>query len=43
MRADLDKTIVEAFDGHLCRCTGYIKYQQAVRDVILATPDRYLT
>jgi aerobic-type carbon monoxide dehydrogenase small subunit (CoxS/CutS family) len=23
-RAELDKTIVEALDGHLCRCTGYI-------------------
>jgi aerobic-type carbon monoxide dehydrogenase small subunit (CoxS/CutS family) len=30
-------------DGHLCRCTGYIKYHEAVRDVILADPDRYLS
>jgi aerobic-type carbon monoxide dehydrogenase small subunit (CoxS/CutS family) len=42
-RADLEKTIAEALDGHLCRCTGYIKYHQAVRDVILADPNRYLT
>jgi aerobic-type carbon monoxide dehydrogenase small subunit (CoxS/CutS family) len=41
-RADLGKTIAEALDGHLCRCTGYIKYHQAVRDVILADPARYL-
>ena len=41
-RADLEKTIVEALDGHLCRCTGYIKYHEAVRDVILADPKRYL-
>jgi aerobic-type carbon monoxide dehydrogenase small subunit (CoxS/CutS family) len=41
-RADLERTIAEALDGHLCRCTGYIKYQQAVRDVILADPSRYL-
>ena len=41
-RADLEKTIVEALDGHLCRCTGYIKYHEAVRDVILADPGRYL-
>jgi aerobic-type carbon monoxide dehydrogenase small subunit (CoxS/CutS family) len=41
-RADLEKTIGEALDGHLCRCTGYIKYHQAVRDVILAEPARYL-
>ena len=25
-----------------CRCTGYIKYHEAVRDVILADPKRYL-
>jgi aerobic-type carbon monoxide dehydrogenase small subunit (CoxS/CutS family) len=41
-RADLEKTIAEALDGHLCRCTGYVKYNQAVRDVILADPARYL-
>ncbi|MBV9910848.1 MAG: 2Fe-2S iron-sulfur cluster binding domain-containing protein [Hyphomicrobiales bacterium] len=41
-RADLEKTIAEALDGHLCRCTGYVKYHQAVRDVILADPARYL-
>jgi aerobic-type carbon monoxide dehydrogenase small subunit (CoxS/CutS family) len=41
-RADLEKTIAEALDGHLCRCTGYIKYHQAVRDVITADPARYL-
>ena len=29
--------------AHLCRCTGYVKYHQAVRDVVLADPDRYLT
>jgi aerobic-type carbon monoxide dehydrogenase small subunit (CoxS/CutS family) len=42
-RADLDKTILEALDGHLCRCTGYVKYHEAVRDVILADPKRYLS
>ena len=41
-RADLEKTIADALDGHLCRCTGYIKYHEAVRDVILADPARYL-
>jgi aerobic-type carbon monoxide dehydrogenase small subunit (CoxS/CutS family) len=42
-RADLDRTILEALDGHLCRCTGYVKYHEAVRAVILADPGRYLT
>jgi aerobic-type carbon monoxide dehydrogenase small subunit (CoxS/CutS family) len=40
--ADLDKTVAEALDGHLCRCTGYVKYHDAVRDVILADSKRYL-
>jgi aerobic-type carbon monoxide dehydrogenase small subunit (CoxS/CutS family) len=38
----LEKTIADALDGHLCRCTGYVKYHEAVRDVILADPKRYL-
>jgi aerobic-type carbon monoxide dehydrogenase small subunit (CoxS/CutS family) len=39
---ELEKTIAEALDGHLCRCTGYIKYHEAVRDVILSDSQRYL-
>jgi len=42
-RTELDSTILEALDGHLCRCTGYVKYHEAVRAVILADPSRYLT
>ena len=41
-RADIEKTVAEALDSHLCRCTGYVKYHEAVRDVILADPARYL-
>jgi aerobic-type carbon monoxide dehydrogenase small subunit (CoxS/CutS family) len=41
-RADLENTIADALDGHICRCTGYIKYHEAVRDVILADSRRYL-
>ena len=41
-RADLEKTILDALNGHLCRCTGYFKYHEAVRDVILADAKRYL-
>jgi aerobic-type carbon monoxide dehydrogenase small subunit (CoxS/CutS family) len=41
-RAELEQTIAEALDGHICRCTGYIKYHEAVRAVILADPTRYL-
>jgi aerobic-type carbon monoxide dehydrogenase small subunit (CoxS/CutS family) len=42
VRSELEKTIAEALDGHICRCTGYVKYHEAVRDVILADPQRYL-
>ncbi len=42
-RAELDTTIRDALNGHLCRCTGYVKYHEAVRDVILADPNRYLS
>jgi aerobic-type carbon monoxide dehydrogenase small subunit (CoxS/CutS family) len=42
-RENLEQTILEALDGHLCRCTGYVRYHHAVRDVILSDPDRYLT
>jgi aerobic-type carbon monoxide dehydrogenase small subunit (CoxS/CutS family) len=41
-REALEHTIADALDGHLCRCTGYIKYHEAVRDVILADSSRYL-
>jgi aerobic-type carbon monoxide dehydrogenase small subunit (CoxS/CutS family) len=41
-RADLEKVIAEALDGHLCRCTGYVRYHEAVRDVVLADAGKYL-
>lgn len=41
-RENLEQTILEALDGHICRCTGYVRYHQAVRDVILSDPSRYL-
>jgi aerobic-type carbon monoxide dehydrogenase small subunit (CoxS/CutS family) len=37
-RADLEAAITEALDPHLCRCTGYVRYFNAVRDLVLATP-----
>jgi aerobic-type carbon monoxide dehydrogenase small subunit (CoxS/CutS family) len=41
-RAELEQTVADALDSHLCRCTGYVKYHEAVRDVILANSNRYL-
>ncbi|TCW75343.1 (2Fe-2S)-binding protein [Burkholderia sp. SRS-46] len=37
-KADVERTITEALDAHLCRCTGYVRYYEAVKDVVLNTP-----
>jgi len=42
-KEELDKTILDSLNGHLCRCTGYVKYHEAVRDVVLADAKRYLS
>ncbi len=34
----LDEVILEAIGGHICRCTGYVRYFKAIRRVILETP-----
>jgi len=34
----LDREIAAAMAGHVCRCTGYVRYSQAIRDVILRWP-----
>jgi aerobic-type carbon monoxide dehydrogenase small subunit (CoxS/CutS family) len=35
---DVEKTITAALDDHICRCTGYVRYYEAVKDVIMSTP-----
>ncbi len=37
-RRDVEATISRALGQHICRCTGYVRYFEAVRAVILATP-----
>jgi aerobic-type carbon monoxide dehydrogenase small subunit (CoxS/CutS family) len=37
-RAEVEATVAAALETHICRCTGYVRYYEAVRDVILATP-----
>ncbi|AYZ62154.1 (2Fe-2S)-binding protein [Burkholderia multivorans] len=37
-KADVERTITEALDSHLCRCTGYVRYYEAVKDVVMTTP-----
>ncbi|WP_322042175.1 (2Fe-2S)-binding protein [Paraburkholderia sp. J67] len=37
-KADVESTILSALDGHICRCTGYVRYYEAVKDVVMTTP-----
>ena len=37
-RADVESVVLEGMNDHICRCTGYVRYLQAVKDVILSTP-----
>ncbi|WP_322015691.1 (2Fe-2S)-binding protein [Paraburkholderia sp. J12] len=37
-KADVESTIMEALDSHICRCTGYVRYYEAVKDVVMNTP-----
>lgn len=34
----IETTIMNALDGHICRCTGYVRYYEAVKDLVLGTP-----
>jgi len=37
-KAQVDAAIEDAVGQHICRCTGYVRYHRAIRQVILATP-----
>lgn len=37
-KSELEDEIVEALNHHICRCTGYVRYYAAVKDVVLKTP-----
>lgn len=37
-KAEVEARILAAMDGHICRCTGYVRYYAALRDLILADP-----
>lgn len=37
-RDEVETTITEALNPHLCRCTGYVRYYQAVKELVLNTP-----
>ncbi|WP_300621339.1 (2Fe-2S)-binding protein [Dokdonella sp.] len=37
-KTKLEETISDALETHLCRCTGYVRYYEAVKALVLATP-----
>lgn len=37
-KSTVEAVVQKALEAHLCRCTGYVRYFEAVRDVVLATP-----
>jgi aerobic-type carbon monoxide dehydrogenase small subunit (CoxS/CutS family) len=37
-QSKLDQRILDAIGGHVCRCTGYVRYFDAIKRVIESTP-----
>ncbi len=37
-RETVDAAIEDAVGQHICRCTGYVRYHRAIRQVVLDTP-----
>ncbi|MEJ8857078.1 (2Fe-2S)-binding protein [Variovorax robiniae] len=37
-KSKVEAEITKSLNTHLCRCTGYVRYYEAVKDVILSTP-----
>lgn len=37
-RETVDAAIEDAVGEHVCRCTGYVRYHRAIRQVVLDTP-----
>ena len=34
----VEQTISDSLNEHICRCTGYVRYFEAVKDVVMSTP-----
>jgi len=34
----VEQTITDALNDHICRCTGYVRYYEAVKEVVMTTP-----
>lgn len=37
-RDQIESYVTDSLNDHICRCTGYVRYHQAVKEVILNTP-----
>jgi aerobic-type carbon monoxide dehydrogenase small subunit (CoxS/CutS family) len=37
-KAEVEARILAAMDGHICRCTGYVRYYASLRELILVDP-----
>lgn len=37
-KAQVEQYVLDGLNAHLCRCTGYVRYYQGLRDLILSTP-----
>lgn len=37
-RDEIDSVIEDSLNDHICRCTGYVRYYSAVREVVMNTP-----
>lgn len=37
-KENLEAAITAGMDEHICRCTGYVRYYEAIREVALSTP-----
>jgi aerobic-type carbon monoxide dehydrogenase small subunit (CoxS/CutS family) len=37
-KSEVENAIQDAVGQHICRCTGYVRYHNAIRQVILETP-----
>lgn len=37
-REGVEAAVLDALNDHICRCTGYVRYYEAVKQIILDTP-----
>jgi xanthine dehydrogenase YagT iron-sulfur-binding subunit len=37
-RQHVEQQITEALNPHICRCAGYVRYYEAVKEIVLTTP-----